>query len=283
MKKILYTILFFTVYSLALDCINLATSGTINTLPNARPDSSFNSTIRHYIYANGDSIDEPYYYSSKILWIGDSAKKTVQYEGSSIDSLKRTSTTSQSITIQQEDNKIFAHYGNDDVKYYDTTYIDRDSSYYSVTRKGYKNGSYYTSTDTERKYIQNDTLFIKINFYESGSNSFGGGYNYYLIVHDPENENQCIEKRFTINDDESLSVKDNILNIFTIEETENGFVVIQKKANNDTIKTFYVNREIEETTSIKRKIRPALNYKKAKHFDLLGRPAQGKYTVEFLK
>ena len=68
-----------------------------------------------------------------------------------------------------------------------------------------------------------------------------------------------------------------------MQETENGFVVIQKKANNDTIKTFYVNREIEKTTSIKRKVHPTFDYKNAKHFDLLGRPAQGKYTVEFLK
>jgi hypothetical protein len=37
------------------------------------------------------------------------------------------------------------------------------------------------------------------------------------------------------------------------------------------------------TDAILHKVRPAVNYKNARHFDLLGRPAQGKYTVEFLK
>lgn len=284
MKKTLLIILSLTVYSLALDCINLATFGTINTLPNARPDSSFNATIRRYIYANGDTIDEPYYYSSKTFWNGNSIEKKVQYEGSSLDSLKIKSTVIPSITIQKDGDEIFTKSKTESFESEEITYISKDSSYSSSSLKGYKNGSYYTSSDTERRYIRNDTLFISTNFTESGGNSFSGGHNNYFIVHDPENKDQCIEKMYYINDDETISVKDKILDIFTIEKTDNGFVVIRKSSDNSsTDKIFYINKDIENTTSIKRKIRPTFDYKKVKHFDLLGRPAQGKYTVEFLK
>ena len=76
-----------------------------------------------------------------------------------------------------------------------------------------------------------------------------------------------------------MDVKDNILSIYTIEETDNGFVTTRKMVNDSTIyKVFYVYNEM--TTSIHHKVRPAVNYKNAKHFDLLGRPANSKYIIK---
>lgn len=278
MKKILYTILFFTVYSLALDCINLATYGTIYTLPDARPDSTFRYSIQHSIAANGDTIDEPYYYTTKTIWNGNVVEKRVNYEGSSIDSLEVKSTIISEITVQQDSDGIFYKISSDGSKTEERTYLNKDSSYISTSKKGYQAGEYYTSTNTEERFIQNDTLFIHKTYTTSSSTSFSIRHNHYLIVHDPDNKNQCIEKDYSINDDGTKSVKDEIQRIFTIEETANGFMITTRAANSSIpTKSFYVYNE--KPTSIQRKVRPAYIPEKAKHFDLLGRPANKKYIM----
>lgn len=282
MKKALLTILSLTVFSLALDCINLATYGTIYTLPNARPDSTFSSTMRHSIYANGDTIDEPYYYTTKTIWNGNAIEQKVNYEGSKLDSLEVKSTSTPAITVQQDDDEIFYKISSDGSKTEERTYIKKDSSYTSTSKRGYEAGESYTSTNTEERFIRDDTLFIHKSYSTSSSTSFSLRINHYLIIHDPDNKNQCIEKNYSINDDGTKSVKDEIQRIFTIEETANGFMITTKTPNSSTpTKSFYVYNE--NTTSIKRKIRQAIIPEKAKHFDLLGRPAQGKYTMDFLK
>lgn len=279
MKKILYTILFFTVYSLALDCINLATYGTIYTLPDARPDSTFIYSIQHSIAANGDTIDEPYYYTTKTIWNGNVVEKRVNYEGSSIDSLEVKSTIISEITVQQDSDGIFYKISSDGSKTEERTYLNKDSSYISTSKKGYQTGEYYTSTNTEERFIQNDTLFIHKTYTTSSSTSFSIRHNHYLIIHDPDNKNQCIEKDYSINDDGTKSVKDEIQRIFTIEETVNGFMITTRAANSSIpTKSFYVYNE--KPTSIHRKIRPTVIPEKAKHFDLLGRPANSKYIIK---
>ena len=57
--------------------------------------------------------------------------------------------------------------------------------------------------------------------------------------------------------------------------TENGFVV---SASNTDQKIFFVYTN--STTSFLRKNRPAYIPEKAKHFDLLGRPANSKYIMK---
>ena len=280
MKKTFFIILSLAVYSLALDCVNLATFGQINTLPNARPDSASTYTLIRTLV--GEELIEtfvPRYNTRKIVWNGNTLEKTINYEGSDIDSLKVKSTVSQSITIERDGDKIYAIYGGEGSKYADTTYISQDSSYGSSSTRGYKNGSSYETSRVEKRVVRNDSLFVLKSFFESGSDYFSRGYDGYLITHDPDNKDQCIEKIYHFNDDDSMDVKDNILSIYTIEETDNGFVTTRKMVNDSTIyKVFYVYNEM--TTSIHHKVRPAVNYKNAKHFDLLGRPANSKYIIK---
>lgn len=283
MKKTFLIILSFAIYSLALDCINLATFGQINTLPNARPDSASTYTLTRSLV--GEELIETYvpnYNTRKIIWNGNTLEKTINYEGSDIDSLKVKSTVLQSITIEQDGDKIYAVYNAEETKYADTNYVSQDSSYSSYSTRGYKNGSSYETSRIEKRVIRNDSLFVIKSFSEHGSDYFARGYDGYLIIHDPDNKNQCIEKMYQFDDDDTMEVEDSILSIYTIDETDNGFVTTRKMVNDSTIyKVFYVYNDT--TTLNLRKVRPAINYKNARHFDLLGRPAQGKYTVEFLK
>ena len=102
-----------------------------------------------------------------------------------------------------------------------------------------------------------------------------------VITPDPSNENLC---NFTIyepveNDTALQSLtKQNIISEYqaTITNTEKGFIV--SFSNNDA-KWFYVLAS-EPTTSIHRKVRPATIPEKARHFDLLGRPAKSEHIIK---
>lgn len=102
-----------------------------------------------------------------------------------------------------------------------------------------------------------------------------------VITPDPSNENLC---NFTVyepveNDTALQSLtKQNIISEYqaTITNTEKGFVV--SFSNNDA-KWFYVLAS-EPTTSIHRKVRPATIPEKARHFDLLGRPAKSEHIIK---
>lgn len=99
---------------------------------------------------------------------------------------------------------------------------------------------------------------------------------------DASNENICNVTVYEYpKNDSTFQNLENIIDEYqdTITNTENGFIV--SFSNNDA-KWFYVLAN-EPTTSIRRKVRPATIPEKARHFDLLGRPAKGRYTVEFLK
>jgi hypothetical protein len=102
-----------------------------------------------------------------------------------------------------------------------------------------------------------------------------------VITPDPSNENLC---NFTVyepvkNDTALQSLtKQNIISEYqaTITNTEKGFVV--SFSNNDE-KWFYILAS-EPTTSIHRKVRPAIILEKPKQFDLLGRPAKSEHIIK---
>ena len=114
---------------------------------------------------------------------------------------------------------------------------------------------------------EDDTIYIK-------NDTLHRDHGEEIIVKDADNENKCYDKD-----------RDN--NVWmTYEYETRGDTLIQKRTHQDGDKvliTFMVPVDSNSTTSIQRKIRPAIIPEKAKHFDLLGRPAQGKYTIEFLK
>ena len=102
-----------------------------------------------------------------------------------------------------------------------------------------------------------------------------------VITPDPSNENLC---NFTvyepIKSDTSLQslTKQNIISEYqaTITNTEKGFIV---SFSNSEEKWFYTLVS-EPTTSIHRKIRPAIILEKSKQFDLLGRPAKNAHIIK---
>ena len=276
MKKTLFIILFLTVYSLALNCINLATYGMIYTLPNARPDSSFTDTLRKsVIVEERKEITIPYYMSKKIIWNGNTIEKIVDYDGNNIDSLKTSKISNKAITIQQDGDEISINSNIEEI-----TYISKDSSYHTFSDNGYKNGSYYRSKNTETRFIRNDTLFIKNYFSETSDKSGTYITDRYFIVHDPDNKDQCIEKKYYINEDKTISVSDKIRNVYTIEETANGFVTTRKSlSSSSSYKVFYVYNN-ESTISLKKNIHPTIIPKGIQLFDLLGRPANSKHIIK---
>lgn len=282
MKKIPFIILSLTVYSLALDCINLATYGMIYTLPNTRPDSTITNSTKKIVTVVGEERIEtttPYYLTRKIIWDGNTVKYTLQYSGSNIDSLENTSTIRKTITVEQDGDEISAKSNDEDYKSEEINYIGKDSSYASSTTNGYKNGSYYRSSTTEIRSIRNDTLFIRKSSSESSDNSFSGGSNNYIIIRDPDNKNQCIEKTYRINDDGTMSVNDKIISVHTIEKTANGFVTTQKYvSDSSSYKVFYVYNQ--NTTSLKKNIHSIFVPKNIQLFDLLGRPANSKHIIK---
>ena len=125
--------------------------------------------------------------------------------------------------------------------------------------------------DITMTFLKNDTL-----------KKIEAAKNISITTPDASNENICNVTVYEYpKNDSTFQNLENIIDEHqdTITNTENGFIV--SFSNNDA-KWFYVLAS-EPTTSIRRKVRPATIPEKARHFDLLGRPAKGRYTVEFLK
>lgn len=115
--------------------------------------------------------------------------------------------------------------------------------------------------------LHNDTLHYNNWFAEGRPYTFGNQ----IYAPDPNDENIC---NYTIYNSEYESENGTYQLIIT--NTENGFQLFHTQYNQSAF-FIYTNNS---TTSIQRKIRPAVHYKKAKHFDLLGRPANSKYFIK---
>lgn len=129
----------------------------------------------------------------------------------------------------------------------------------------------FTIDDMTMTFLKNDTL-----------KKIEAAKNISITTPDAGNENICNVTVYEYpKNDSTFQNLENIIDEHqdTITNTENGFIV--SFSNNDA-KWFYVLAS-EPTTSIRRKVRPATIPEKARHFDLLGRSAKGRYTVEFLK
>jgi len=101
----------------------------------------------------------------------------------------------------------------------------------------------------------------------------------FIITMDEKDTNTCYEKRnyegtwMTLNRYETAFKNGQVLLTKTI---------IEDGLDSKTV-TFFLNQRKSSTTSIHRNTRPKFHLQNCKHFDLLGRPAKGKYTVNFLK
>ena len=103
--------------------------------------------------------------------------------------------------------------------------------------------------------------------------------NISITTPDANNENICNVTVYEYpKNDSTFQNLENIIDEHqdTITNTENGFIV--SFSNNDA-KWFYVLAS-EPTTSIHRKVRPAIIPEKSKKFDLLGRPAKSEHIIK---
>lgn len=145
--------------------------------------------------------------------------------------------------------------------------INGDSSF-SISYR-IRNDSLVEISKMKSNFLSNDTLY-KLEMKQNT-----------VITPDASNENLC---NFTvyepIKSDTSLQslTKQNIISEYqaTITNTEKGFVV---SFSNNEEKWFYTLAS-EPTTSIHRKIRPAIIPEKSKKFDLLGRPAKSEHIIK---
>ena len=112
--------------------------------------------------------------------------------------------------------------------------------------------------------LRNDTLYNDRWFAEGRPYNFGNE----KFAPDPNDENIC---NMTIYNSGYKSENGTYQLIIT--NTENGFKVFYTQYNESAF-FIYTNNS---TTSIQRKVRPAVNYKNAKHFDLLGRPIKNNF------
>ena len=199
------------------------------------------------------------------------ASMKYHYTGNNLDSIVRcveledNCSTIHQKTIQEtsEENIRTTTYYNDQIIQEETYFIGMDSSLTYV---------YSPAISDEPKvdyirivYLRNDTLYreawdLPENTLQKEQSSF--------ITPDPNDENTCV---ITSYDSPSSTTQQIITN------TENGFVVSNK---NSEEKMFYIMVNPNSTTSILRKNRPTFIPEKAKHFDLLGRPANSKYIIK---
>ena len=145
--------------------------------------------------------------------------------------------------------------------------INGDSSF-SISYR-IRNDSLVEISKMKSNFLSNDTLY-KLEMKQNT-----------VITPDASNENLC---NFTVYEPiksdtspQSLT-KQNIISEYqaTITNTEKGFVV---SFSNNEEKWFYTLAS-EPTTSIHRKIRPAIIPEKSKKFDLLGRPAKSEHIIK---
>ena len=215
-------------------------------------------------YIENYGHDFSYYASMKYHYTGnnlDSIVRCVELEGTYNCSTIRQKTVKE----KSEKNIKTTTYYNDQIIQEETYFIGMDSSLAYVYSPAISDEP--KISHMEISYLRHDTLYREVwelpeSTLQKEQSSF--------INPDPNDENTCITTSY---DSPSNTTQQIITN------TENGFVI---SASNTDEKIFYVFTN-SSPTSIHQKLRPALNYKNAKHFDLLGRPVQGKYTVEFLK
>ena len=143
--------------------------------------------------------------------------------------------------------------------------LDKDSSTTYVY--GLDSGKPDSLEIISYRSLHNDTLHYNNWFAEGRPYTFGNQ----IYAPDPNDENIC---NYTIYNSEYESENGTYQLIIT--NTENGFQLFHTQYNQSAF-FIYTNNS---TTSFQHKIRPTIIPEKAKHFDLLGRPANSKYIIK---
>ena len=268
MKKLILTsiIILTTLNAFATNCVQSIFDYIKKTYDEEITDGMVIDSIYHY-YQNDNHFAE--YYNNKYHWTGkhlDSVTYYYKFHTSDewhIDVDRWLDSIHTEIT--HEGN--FTHYistgGYPSTE--ELVYIEKDSINRVLTFIGEKDDH----TPHEAIYVlRNDTLFATE---ENGKDS-------YIIVNDSINKNKCYEKG-----DKSNSYSD-LLAIDEFEMKGDTVVRTETRLGDDpsTQISFFVPLN-KSSSIIIRRSRPTIKRQEAKPFDLLGRPARGKYTVKVLK
>ena len=267
MRKLIITSIFIftTLNAFAADCIQ----------------SIFNNIKSHDIAIfNGIAIDSIYHHYSDTTHLWEYDNQKYHWTGEHLDSItyytKWNFSGEWQITVAQDLDSIhtditqegnFTHIiiTNAFPSTDELVYVEKDS----VNRVLTFLDSNYDNTPQETAYVlRKDTIFIKE--ISKGNSS--------IIVRDSTNENKCYEKAGKSNDYSDIQM------IYEYETRGDTLIETQTRLGDDpsTYKTFLVPVN-KLSPIITRRNRPTIKLQKAKPFDLLGRPAKGKYTVKVLK
>ena len=253
MKKFFLILSLLAMNAFAVNCRNMIQASF--------SANSSNVYLADSAYIENYGSDFTYYASMKY-----------HYTGNNLDSIVRCvedkCSTIRQKTVQEKTETTIktTTYYNDQIIQEETHLIGKDSSIayvYSPVISDEPEIDY-----KKISYLRHDTLYTEVwdlpeNTLQKEQSSF--------TTPDPNDENTCITTSYG---SPSSTIQK------TITDTENGFIISNKDSEE---KMFYILVNPESTTSIHHKVRPSSIPKKAKHYDLLGRPAQGKYTVKFLK
>ena len=269
MKKLIFILSFVALNVHAVNCLDYLRNDYIEYRlnNNYRVDST---------YAPSFVDDKIYYSSSKYYYTDNSLDSVVEcYSKGKCDTqkysvMKETTDSTIKLTTSLLESKI------SQVTIY---YLEKDST--CIYQYGLNSDKPDSLENIICWYLHNDTLYQeKMNLdgtpYENPDES-PRIYENTLRTPSPENENTCNAIDYTLHKQGDTYTKtfDKAHQEF-IETTEAGFTV---SYSNYDAKIFFVKVGPNSTTSFLRKNRPAFIPEKAKHFDLLGRPANKKYIM----
>ncbi|OWV05556.1 MULTISPECIES: hypothetical protein [unclassified Fibrobacter] len=267
MKKILLILMSFAWNVFALDCLNIFDHNDFGGMY-AFPGYVLDSTYRAYPMDgwDGESFFTDYYYeTSKLKWDGNTLSELCKSKRVAMDDKVEESNytcapSPATISYQQKD-EYFSVVGD----FPDRPWLDQRIFKDSIFILNYE----YT-VDSIYKVIKNDSIFIYAN---RGPDDDGESREdeKFVVVRDPANNKHCLEYEYYYNGGD-WKIKNNVSKTYTLEETENGFVVKEAASDNDYTIVYFVKIDSENTTSIARNKRPS-NIRKFQYFDLLGRPS----------
>ena len=207
----------------------------------------------HYIESDVYYSESKFYYTNNNL---DSMVRCVgECENMPIETITEKTDTSINKTI----------YIDGILSEEELTSIGGDSSIYISYH--IRNDSLVGINNIKNNFLSNDTLY-KIEIKQNT-----------VITPDPSNEYICNFTTYKpLRNDTAFITDQDIISEYqaTITNTEKGFIV--SFSNSD--EKWYYTLANEPTTSIHRKVRPAIILEKPKQFDLLGRPTKSEHIIK---
>ena len=265
MKKAILILSFIALNVHAVNCLEFLRNAYLEygMNNNYRPDSSYAPSF----------VDEGkiYYSSFKYHYTDNSLDSIVKCNSRGIcdtynyKQTKETKETTES-TIKLTSTNL--NYNQSEIS---IIFLGKDSTYRYVY--GLDSGKPDSLEIVNSIFLRNDTLYDE-KWYSDGTPYSSGSY---IRTPNPENENTCNTTKYRLEKKDDTYVK-SIIESYQefIETTEEGFTITF--SNTDT-KNFFVKVGPNFTTPILRKNRSTFIPKNAKHFDLLGRPANKKYII----